>query len=126
MADVILKYLIATAITVLSSIITSILLPALSAWIQSKIQNERLKTYVQDITNTVATTVNSLEQTMVSQYKADGAWDKDAQNAVLEAAVKQVMDSVTIQTRDMINEQGIDMQTLVTSYIEAYIREQKQ
>lgn len=125
MSEIILKYLIAGAITIISSIITSVLLPAISAWIQSKIQNERMQSYVQDITMTVATTVNCLEQTMVAQYKADGKWDTAAQEKVLETAVKQVMDSVTMQTKQLIEDQRIDMQALVTRYIESYIIQQK-
>ena len=125
MSEIILKYLIAGAITIISSIITSVLLPAISAWIQSKIQNERMQSYVQDITMTVATTVNCLEQTMVAQYKADGKWDTAAQEKVLETAVKQVMDSVTMQTKQLIEDQCIDMQALVTRYIESYIIQQK-
>lgn len=125
MSEIILKYLIAGAITIISSIITSVLLPAISTWIQSKIQNERMQSYVQDITMTVATTVNCLEQTMVAQYKADGKWDTAAQEKVLETAVKQVMDSVTMQTKQLIEDQRIDMQALVTRYIESYIIQQK-
>lgn len=125
MSEIILKYLIAGAITIISSIITSVLLPAISAWIQSKIQNERMQSYVQDITMTVATTVNCLEQTMVAQYKTDGNWNKETQQKVLDAAVKQVMDSVTMQTKQLIEDQRIDMQALVTRYIESYIIQQK-
>ena len=125
MSEIILKYLIAGAITIISSIITSVLLPAISAWIQSKIQNERMQSYVQDITMTVATTVNCLEQTMVAQYKNDGNWNKETQKKVLDAAVKQVMDSVTMQTKQLIVDQCIDMQALVTRYIESYIIQQK-
>lgn len=125
MSEIILKYLIAGAITIISSIITSVLLPAISTWIQSKIQNERMQSYVQDITMTVATTVNCLEQTMVAQYKNDGSWNKDTQQKVLDAAVKQVMDSVTMQTKQLIEDQCIDMQALVTRYIESYIIQQK-
>ena len=125
MSEIILKYLIAGAITIISSIITSVLLPAISAWIQSKIQNERMQSYVQDITMTVATTVNCLEQTMVAQYKNDGNWNKETQQKVLDAAVKQVMDSVTMQTKQLIEDQRIDMQALVTRYIESYIIQQK-
>lgn len=125
MSEIILKYLIAGAITIISSIITSVLLPAISTWIQSKIQNERMQSYVQDITMTVATTVNCLEQTMVAQYKNDGNWNKETQQKVLDAAVKQVMDSVTMQTKQLIEDQCIDMQALVTRYIESYIIQQK-
>lgn len=125
MSEIILKYLIAGAITIISSIITSVLLPAISTWIQSKIQNERMQSYVQDITMTVATTVNCLEQTMVAQYKNDGNWNKETQQKVLDAAVKQVMDSVTRQTKQLIEDQCIDMQALVTRYIESYIIQQK-
>lgn len=125
MSEIILKYLIAGVITIISSIITSVLLPAISTWIQSKIQNERMQSYVQDITMTVATTVNCLEQTMVAQYKNDGKWNKDTQQKVLDAAVKQVMDSVTMQTKQLIADQCIDMQALVTRYIESYIIQQK-
>ncbi len=125
MSEIILKYLIAGAITIISSIITSVLLPAISTWIQSKIQNERMQSYVQDLTMTVATTVNCLEQTMVAQYKNDGNWNKETQQKVLDAAVKQVMDSVTMQTKQLIEDQRIDMQALVTRYIESYIIQQK-
>jgi hypothetical protein len=84
-----------------------------------------MQSYVQDITMTVATTVNCLEQTMVAQYKNDGNWNKETQQKVLDAAVKQVMDSVTMQTKQLIEDQRIDMQALVTRYIESYIIQQK-
>lgn len=125
MGEFILKCIITGAITIIASIITKVLLPELTLWIQSKVQNERLKAYIQDISTTVSTTVDFLEQTMVSQYKADGAWNKDTQEAVLQAAVQQVMDSITIQTKHMIADQGIDVKSLITRHIESYIIENK-
>lgn len=125
MGEFILKCIITGAITIITSIITKVLLPELTLWIQSKVQNERLKAYIQDISTTVSTTVDFLEQTMVSQYKADGSWNKDTQEAVLQTAVQQVMDSITIQTKHMIEDQGIDVKSLITRHIESYIIENK-
>ena len=125
MGEFILKCIITSAITIIASIITKVLLPELTLWIQSKVQNERLKAYIQDISTTVSTTVDFLEQTMVSQYKADGTWNKDTQEAVLQTAVQQVMDSITIQTKHMIEDQEIDLQSLITRHIESYIIENK-
>lgn len=120
-ANTILDYLIWLLTSTIAAIVSCVLLPKLSAWISSKTENEKLKAAISDITTTVQTTVDQLEQTMVSQYKKQGRWDLDAQKEVLSAAVEEITSNLLDSTTDMLEKNGVDIQKLILRYIESYI-----
>lgn len=126
MTETILNYLILFIITGLAAIITTVLLPKLNQWLKSKTENEKLQSVISDITTTVRTTVDELEQTMVSKYKEQGKWDVEAQKQVLSEAVQKVISGLLNSTKETLEENGVDVLNLIIRYIEAYIKKEKE
>lgn len=125
MANEILSSVISLVVTVLGAIITTVLLPAAASWLKSKTTSEKLKSVIDDITITVKTSVEMLEQTTVKQLKADGKWNADAQAQVLQDAVTQVINGLTTSTYNYLKEESDDLEGIVTRHIEAYIQSKK-
>lgn len=125
MTSTIINYLIWLVFTLLTTIITTILIPLLSKWIISKTQNEQLKAVIADITETVRTSVNYLEQTSVAKYKSDGNWDIKSQREVLNIAVNEVMNNLLDTTKKIIKDNNINIYDLIVRHIESYIRSNK-
>lgn len=125
MANEILSGVISLVVTVLGAIITTVLLPAAASWLKSKTASEKLKSVIDDITITVKTSVEMLEQTTVKQLKADGKWNADAQAQVLQDAVTQVLNGLTTSTYNYLKEESDDLEGIVTRHIEAYIQSKK-
>lgn len=126
MKDEIMKSFIELAFTVMSAVITIVLLPAVAAWLKSKTENEQIKSIIADISSAVATCVDHSEQTLVATLKSEDKWDKAAQNEVLNAVKKNVIDSLLETTKATVAENGIDIEQLVTQHIEAYIQSKKE
>lgn len=125
MADTVLNYLIWFVFTILTTIITGIVIPTISKWISSKTQNEKLQAIITDITTTVQTSVNYLEQTVVAQYKATGKWNVTAQKKVLKDATDKVIKNLLDTTKKTITDNNINIQELITRHIESYIQSKK-
>lgn len=125
MSETIVTSVIGLLFTILAAIITSVLIPALSNWLKSKTENQRLKSVIDDLTQTVATSVDYLEQTVVNQLKIDGKWDAESQADVLSAAVSEVIFNLTSSTTEYAEKEHINLDDLVTRYIESYIQSKK-
>ena len=113
--------LIECAITIISAIITTVLLPLAAQYVSAKIQNQRLQSAVEDIVQCVATSVDFLEQTMVKQLKADGSWNTDSQKAVMEQALNTSVNMLSTSTLKWLKSNEKDAQEIAKYYIEAYI-----
>lgn len=125
MWETVLNSLVWMTISVFATIITSVVLPAFANWLKSKTENEKLQVLISDITATVQTAVNHYEQTTVSILKKCGEWDSDAQRAVLESAVNEVITNLLDTTKKALEDNGQDIYDVVTRYIESYIQSQK-
>lgn len=125
MKEIALDYLVWFFISIFTTIITSVLLPTLANWLKSKTANESLQSVITDLTTTVQTAVNHYEQTMVVTLKKYGKWDSDAQCKVLESAVEEVISNLLDTTKKTLEDNGQDIQNVVTRYIESYIQSQK-
>lgn len=126
MLETILNSTIEVGITLVFSIASAVLIPAVSRWLSSKTENEKIKSAIEDITHTVQTSVGMIEQTMVSQLKSDGKWDTEAQTNVLKTAVTDVVQNLANSTRNKLKSEEIDVEQLVTRYIESYIQSKKE
>lgn len=126
MKEIALDYLVWFFISIFTTIITSVLLPTLANWLKSKTANESLQSVITDLTTTVQTAVNHYEQTMVVTLKKYGKWDSDAQRNVLESAVEEVIANLLDTTKKALEDNGQDIQNVVTRYIESYIQSKKQ
>lgn len=125
MVDTIVTSLIGLLCTIITATITGVLIPAFSNWLKSKTENEKLKSVIDDLTQTVKTSVDYLEQTVVNQLKADGKWSSESQAVVLSTAVSEVISNITSSTAEYIKNEQIDLDDLVKRYIESYIQSKK-
>lgn len=119
--NTIINEMICLIFSIIATVVSSILLPAISSWIKSKTENEILQTAISDIT----TTVNQYEQTMVTTLKKCGKWDTDAQRNVLERVVEDVVENLLDTTKRTLENNGQGLEDVVTRYIESYIRSVK-
>lgn len=118
--------LIELGVIILSSIVTAFILPAISSWLKSKTDNEKIQFVIEDITTTVQSSVDMMEQTVVKQLKADGAWNTESQSDVLQDAVTEIIDNLTNKTQQYLKAENSDVNALIIRYIEAYIQSKKQ
>lgn len=125
MKEELAKSIIELTFTVISATITIVLLPAVAAWLKSKTENQQLQSIITDIASAVSTCVDHSEQTLVSSLKKEGKWDKAAQQAVLESVTQSVINSLLDTTKQVIADNGINIETLVVQHIEAYIQSKK-
>lgn len=118
--------LIELGVIILSSIVTAFILPAISSWLKSKTDNEKIQFVIEDITTTVQSSVDMMEQTVVKQLKADGAWNTESQSDVLQDAVTEIINNLTNKTQQYLKAENSDVNALIIRYIEAYIQSKKQ
>ena len=125
MGTTILNYLIGIAFTIISAVVTKIIIPEIANWLSAKTDNQRMQTAINDMLTTVETTVNFLEQTVVSEYKYNGNWNTETQKQVLETAIDEICISLTDLTKNTIDENGADIRNTIRRYVESYINKSK-
>ena len=103
------------------TIVTGILIPYITNWLKSKTDNANLEYVINELSNTVATSVDHINQTFVNQLKADGKFDAENQAKALKMAVEESVNSLTSKTIDILGKNGIDVESLIIKYIEAKI-----
>lgn len=118
----IMSAIISLVVTVIGAAITTILIPAAASWLKSKTQNQQFQSVIDDITVTVQSSVDMIEQTVVNQLKEDGNWNSTSQSQVLESAVTEVINGLSKSTYELLKSENADIEGLVTRHIEAYIQ----
>jgi uncharacterized membrane protein YraQ (UPF0718 family) len=122
-----LNSLLITILEILASIavavLTGVVLPKVSSWLKAKTNSQVLNTAIDDLTQTVTTSVNYVEQTFVKQLKADGKWDADTQKEALTKAVDEVLVNLTYETVTSLQTNGNNIRDVVTRYVESTILE---
>lgn len=107
------------------TIITSILIPYITKLLKSKTDNTNLQYVITELSQTVQTSIDYVNQTFVEQLKADGKFDAENQAKALKLATENVMNNLTTKTIQILGKDGIDIENLIISYIEAKISESK-
>lgn len=125
MKEQIITKIIELVFTILTTVIVSVLLPALVAWLKSKTDNERIKAIIADVSSAVAVCVDHAEQTVVSTLKSKNEWNEETQAEVLETVTSNVIDTLLETTKQLIDANGIDLENMVAQHIEAYIQSKK-
>lgn len=120
---------------IIISLITLVLAPCVIIlvnagvkYLASKTDNEKLDHMLTDIGSAVATAVDAVTQTFVTDLKdatKDGVWSKDEQEQALQKAQLIVENQVSGSTISFLQEHNIDIQKYVKSQIEAYIQRGK-
>lgn len=121
----ILSAVLSLAVTFVGATITTIIVPAIANWLKYKTQHQKLQSVIDDITVTVTSSVDMLEQTVVNQLKADGKWDSKSQAEVLQSAITEVVNGLSRTTYQILKSESTDIEALIKRYIEAYIQSKK-
>ena len=121
----ILSAVLSLAITFVGATLTTIIIPAVANWLKYKTQHQKLQSVIDDITITVTSSVDMLEQTVVNQLKADGKWDSKSQAEVLQSAITEVVNGLSRTTYQILKSESTNIEDLVKRYIEAYIQSKK-
>lgn len=113
------------ALGLIGTIITTVLLPLLVKWIQTKIKNEKLNYAFSELSETVITAVDYVQQTFVDQLKKDGKFDSEAQKEAMKKALNYAIVTITDTTKKIIESENIDLEALIEKYIESAILKSK-
>lgn len=112
-------------LSLLSTIITTVLLPVAFKLLAQKLKNEKLKYVMDELADTICKSVDYTNQTFVEQMKADGKFDADAQQEALTRSINYAFDNLTTSSKKIISSEGIDLRGLLESRIEAQIADNK-
>ena len=121
----ILSAVLSLAVPFVGATLTTIIIPAVANWLKYKTQHQKLQSVIDDITVTVTSSVDMLEQTVVNQLKADGKWDSKSQAEVLQSAITEVVNGLSRTTYQILKSESTNIEDLVKRYIEAYIQSKK-
>lgn len=125
MNEQVLNTLLGVLATFFTGLITVVLLPAISRWLSAKTNNQNIQTVIDELTQTVQTSVGYINQTFVNQLKADGKFDADNQEEALRLAAEDVLNNLSLKTKELLGKDGIDLQNIIIRYIEAQIANSK-
>ena len=107
------------------TIVTGILIPYITNLLKSKTDNTNLQYVIDEISQTVQTSVDYVNQTFVNQLKADGKFDAENQAKALQMAVEKSVNDLTSKTIKILGKDGIAVESLIIKYIEATIAKSK-
>lgn len=107
------------------TIVTGVLMPYVVSLLKSKTSNSDLQYVIDEIAQTVSTSVSYINQTFVDQLKADGKFDAEKQAEALKLAVEKSVNDLTSKTIKVLGKNGIDVESLIIKYIEAEINKNK-
>ncbi len=113
------------ALGLVGTIVTGILIPYITNLLKSKTDNVNLEYVINELSQTVTTSINHVNQTFVNQLKADGKFDAENQSKALQMAVTESVNNLTKKTVNILGKNGIDVEKLIISYIESEINKSK-
>ncbi len=89
--------------------------------IESGIDNKTAKKYVEMLNDTIAECVVATNQTYVWALKQQGTFDKEAQKEALKITQEKVMEILTDEAKEYLNEFYGDLETYVIAKIESTV-----
>lgn len=122
-------------LTTLETIITAVI-PVLVAYLvvflnakaqqaKTQTQSDKVKSYIDEVTNAVTTAVTATSQTYVDALKKNGAFTKDAQTEALNKARETAISLLSPAAANFIYEVYGDINEYLTVKIEETVRDQK-
>ncbi|HCA28503.1 MAG TPA: hypothetical protein DEP23_02425 [Ruminococcaceae bacterium] len=91
----------------------------------TKIDNETVRTYLQEATDAVLQAVTYTTQTYVESLKKQGKFDKDAQTQAFNTAKSVALKLLTEEAKQMITDLYGDLTVWLDTKIEQTVNEQK-
>jgi hypothetical protein len=86
-----------------------------------KTEDETAKKYIEMLDKTVCDCVLATKQTFVDTLKKDGVFDEAAQKEAFQLTYNSVMSILTDDAREYLNEAVTDLNTYITTKIEAQV-----
>lgn len=93
--------------------------------ISLRIKNEKIASYLNNVTGVLVDSVLEVEQTYVDQLKKEGKFTPEAQKVAKEKALEIANNLITIEGKKVINDLYGDFETYAMTKIEAIIKERK-
>lgn len=113
---------------IISVVVTAVILPLISyagtrliTWLNAKIKDENAKQQLTVATDIVTNAVRSVFQTYVEALKKNGTFDKESQKVALIKAKDEALSQMSDEIKDYITKNYGDLQTWLTTQIEATI-----
>ena len=113
-------------------VVTSILIPLiiyfgnkLTTYLKTKIENEKIKNYVEQATNAVVLAVTSTAQTYVDALKKAGEFTEDTHKLAFNKAKDQALKLITIEAQKAIEAVYGDFNDWLNALIETKVKEIK-
>lgn len=91
----------------------------------TKIDNDLIRTYLQEATDAVLQAVTYTAQTYVDKLKKQGKWDKEAQKIAFNTAKDVALKLLTEEAKRMITDMYGDLTIWLDTKIEQTVKEQK-
>ena len=89
--------------------------------IEDSIDNKKINKYLDMLNNTIAECVVATNQTYVWALKQEGAFDKQAQQVALEMTKEKVLEILTEDAKDCLDEAYGDLESYILTKIEATV-----
>lgn len=115
-------------VSIISIVVTTVVLPLITLggtrliqFLNQKIKDERTRTIMTGLTSIIERAVRSVFQTYVESLKKNNTFNKEAQARALDLATTEVKRQLTDETANFIKQTYGDVNTFITSQIEATI-----
>lgn len=115
-------------VSIISIVVTSVVLPLITLggtrliqYLNQKIKDEKTRTLLTGLTSIIERAVRSVFQTYVESLKKNNTFNKEAQAKALDLATTEVKRQLTDETANFIKQTYGDVNTFITSQIEATI-----
>ena len=113
---------------ILSVVVTAVILPLISfagtkliTWLNTKIKDENGKIQLTVATTIVTNAVRSVFQTYVEALKKSGSFDAESQKIALTKAKDEALSQMSADVKEYITTNNGDLETWLTTQIEATI-----
>lgn len=93
--------------------------------ISLRIKNEKIASYLNNVTGVLVDSVLEVEQTYVDQLKKEGQFTPEAQKIAKEKALEIANNLITVEGKKVINDLYGDFESYAMTKIEAIIKERK-
>lgn len=117
--DMLSSFLVDVASTVLITLLCWAVRQGIN-WLTTKIENERLKTALQELESVVIDGIYYMEQTVVKYNKEYEHWDTQTQKEVLDNCKQYVLNTLSEKCKQALTEENkARLESLIVSKIEA-------
>jgi len=112
---------LAYVVETLLKIVVMLVIPYIAVLIKQKVDNQVLNSYISDALEVVASGVTFINQTFVNGLKAEGKFDKEAQERAFLECKEYVLKLLSDASKDAIIKSCGDLETWIQVHIESMV-----